>query len=92
MAIQVNYAFSDALIALQEIGRNDIATALMKRWQDVEIDPAVMSFVPEERPPSWVPEFIDMRFSQQEQTDWYKLVTDGLRPDEATTEMKRRRA
>lgn len=40
---------------------------------------------------SWIPEFVDMRFSQTEQTEWYRLFLSGFHPQEATREMRRRR-
>ena len=84
----INYAFSDALIALQQIGRDDVAQALLVRWQDQKIDPAVLSYEPPDNiPENWVVGFVDIRFSQDEQTEWYKLYKNGMTPDQATDEI-----
>lgn len=89
---EANYAFSDALIALQDIGRDDLVQALLVRWQDQKVDPAVQSYEPPNNiPMNWVVEFVDARFSQDEQTEWYKLYTDGHSPKAATDEIKSRR-
>jgi hypothetical protein len=85
-----NFPFEDALLCLQELGLNSKAHMLIERWSDVPVSEDIKNFNSNyfsDSPPAWIARFYDMRFSQEEVTAWLALFSQGIEPDDATTEI-----